>query len=109
MTNYTLDASGSSCYSETTLCCPPEWQEHLDGWRRGERRGARRRPETGAAMARHIKRRTFGTVLAAGSLLIIACGAGTSGQNVNGATATLRVAAAASGPFTQTFNPLLSS
>src|SRR5215831_1263029 len=78
MTNYTLDASGSSCYSETTLCCPP-------------------------------KRPTFGTVLAAGSLLIAACGSGSSGQNVNATSATLRVAAAASGPFTQTFNPLLSS
>jgi peptide/nickel transport system substrate-binding protein len=60
-------------------------------------------------MAKHIKRRTFGTVLAAGSLLIAACGSGSSGQNVNATSATLRVAAAASGPFTQTFNPLLSS
>ncbi len=60
-------------------------------------------------MGRRVKRRTLGGVLAAGALLLAACGSGSSGQKVSGSSATLRVAAAASGPFTQTFNPLLSS
>lgn len=59
-------------------------------------------------MARETKRWTIGAVAAAG-VLIAACGGGSSAAPRNGAAATLRLAAAASGPFTETFNPLLSS
>jgi peptide/nickel transport system substrate-binding protein len=59
-------------------------------------------------MARQVQRSTIGGILAA-ALLVAACGSGSGGHSVTGASATLRVAAAASGPFTQTFNPLLSS
>jgi peptide/nickel transport system substrate-binding protein len=60
-------------------------------------------------LTRNTKRRLLGSVLGASCLLVAACSGGPSAQNLNGASTTLRVAAAASGPFTQTFNPLLSS
>lgn len=60
-------------------------------------------------MAKHMKPWTVGAALAAGSLLIAACAGGSSAQNVSGSSSTLRVAAAAVGPFTQTFNPLLAT